>query len=86
MKTTISSSRMVRRFGDYLSQVKFRRDSFLIVKNNEPIAELVPVPEGRGGTWRDVVAAVRPLPGDPTFADDLEWVNRSDQLAENSWD
>jgi len=86
MKTTITSSQAVRRFGDCLSRVKFRRDTFLIVKNKEPIAELVPVPEGRGGIWKDVVAAVHALPGDPTFADDLDRVNASDQLPKNPWD
>ncbi|MCC5789009.1 MAG: hypothetical protein JJT75_05200, partial [Opitutales bacterium] len=67
-------------------KVKYRGDSFLIVKNNETIAELVPAPEGGGGTWNDIVAAVNALPDDPTFADDLEKVNALDQLPENRWD
>ena len=85
MKITISSSEAVRRFGDCLARIKYRGYSFVITKNDEPVAELVAAPGSRRATWREVAEALKGLPHDPTFADDLEKVNSSDQIPNNPW-
>lgn len=85
MKLEISSTDAVRRFGDCLARIKYRGDSFVITRNDEAVAELVPVAGGRRATWAEVEGSLSGLPLDPGFADDLETVNQSDQLAANPW-
>jgi prevent-host-death family protein len=85
MKVAISSTEAVRNFGDCLARLKYRGDSFVVTKNNEPVAELVPVP-GRHGTWGELRAVLGALPVEPAFADDLAKVNAADRAGANPWD
>jgi len=85
MKIQISSTEAVRRFGDCLARIKYRGDSFIITRNDEAVAELVPVAGVRRATWGAILSALDGLPRDPGFGDDLEAVNQSDQIASNPW-
>jgi len=85
MKIEISSTEAVRRFGDCLARIKFRAESFVITRNEEPVAELIPVSGGRRATWGEIQGALDGLPQDPGFAADLEAVNQSDQPPANPW-
>ncbi len=85
MKVEISSTDLVRHFGDYLARVKHRREAFVITKNHKPVAELSPASERRFATLDELKALFEALPRDPGFADDLEKVNASDVAAENPW-
>ena len=85
MRIEISSTEAVRRFGDCLARVKYRADSFVITRNEEPVAELVPVGGGSRATWGEIRRVVDGLPRDPGFAGDLETVNQSDQIPANPW-
>lgn len=82
----ISSTEAVRRFGDCLARIRYRGDRFVITKNDEPVAELVPVAGGQRATWAELTEALGKLPVDPGFADDLEAVNATDSIPENPWD
>jgi prevent-host-death family protein len=86
MKIAISSTEAVRNFGDCLARLKYRGDSFVVTKNNSPVAELVPVAGGRRGTWGEVREVLRALSTDPAFAEDLSKVNAADQAGSNPWD
>jgi len=86
MKFEISSTEAVRRFGDCLARIKYRGDRFVITRNDEPVAELLPVAGGRRATWAELERVVEGLPYDAGFADDLEAVNASDQIPANPWD
>lgn len=86
MRIEISSTEAARRFGDCLARVRYRGDRFVISRNGEPVAELVPVAGGRRATWADLEEAVQGLPHDAGFADDLEAVNASDRIPANPWD
>jgi len=86
MKTIITATEASRRMGDILRRVKNKGESFLLTKNNQPIAELRPVERSRRATWGEVVAAVNLLLVDPGFVEDLERVNRADRIPENPWD
>lgn len=86
MKIEIGSTEAARNFGDCLARIRYRGDSFVITRNNQPIAELVPAKQRLRATWRELEEAVRALPHDPSFADDLERVNAADRLPENPWD
>ena len=86
MKIEITSTKAARHFGDCLSRVKYRGDTFVITRNEEAIAELIPAPGSRRGTWAELMEALEGLPHDETFASDLEAVNASDQIPVNPWD
>jgi len=83
--TTISTTDAARHLGDYLARVKHKGEHFLLTKNDQPIAELMPAIGSRRATWRELASAVARLPQDPSFADDLEKVNEVDQPADNPW-
>ena len=83
--TTISTTDAARHLGDYLARVKHKGEHFLLTKNDQPIAELMPASGSRCATWGELASAVARLPQDPSFADDLERVNEADQPASNPW-
>ncbi len=85
MRIVISSTEAVRNFGDCLARIRYRGDSFLITRNDQAVAELVPAAGTRRARWGELVAAVAGLPHDPGFADDLERVNDADQIPANPW-
>jgi prevent-host-death family protein len=82
--TTISATDAARHLGDYLARVH-KGEHFVLTKNNQPIAELSPASGSRRATWGELIAAIAPLPRDPSFADDLEKVNEADQPGANPW-
>jgi len=84
--TTISTTEAARHLGDYLARVKHKGEHFLLTKNDQAIAELSPAAGSRRATWGELVSAVARLPRDPSFADDLEKVNQTDQAEGNPWD
>lgn len=84
--TTVSTTEVARHLGDYLARVKHKGERFLLTKNDQPIAELLPVGGSRRARWGDLTAAITRLPREPTFADDLEKVNEVDQPTKNPWD
>jgi len=86
MEFEISSTEAVRRFGDCLSRIKYRGDRFVITRNDEAVAELVPAAGTRRATWAELEEALDGLPIDERFASDLESVNEADQTPENPWD
>lgn len=85
MATIISTTDAARHLGDYLARVKHKGEHFILTKNDHAIAELTPAQGSRRATWGDLTDALRDLPFDPTFADDLEKVNASDRIPENPW-
>ncbi len=85
MKTTISSTHLVRNLGDCLARVRYRGECFRIKKNDEIIAEMIPSHATGGCTWAEIARAVAAYPADADFADDLERVNRLDVEPENPW-
>lgn len=85
MEYRISATELARSVGEVLGKIRFRRDSFVIERNGEPVARMAPLVSSEVtvaeafGAWSDAG------PADPGFADDLERVNRSDKPARNPW-
>ncbi|MFQ5899769.1 MAG: type II toxin-antitoxin system Phd/YefM family antitoxin [Candidatus Methylomirabilia bacterium] len=85
MEHRISATELARKLGDILARVRYRGDSFVVERNGDPVARLVPLPEKSTpllealGAWR---AAGAP---DPAFADDLERIGAADRPPGNAW-
>jgi antitoxin (DNA-binding transcriptional repressor) of toxin-antitoxin stability system len=85
MAISISSTDVARHLGDYLARIKHRGESFIVTRNDQPLAQLTPISANRTATWRQLREALATLPIDPSFADDLEKVNAADQPLANPW-
>ncbi len=86
MEHRITATDLARRVGDILGRVRYRGDSFLVERNGELVARVVPVAENPPATLREVVAVwMGAGPSDETFADDLERVREADSPAEDPW-
>jgi antitoxin (DNA-binding transcriptional repressor) of toxin-antitoxin stability system len=85
MATKISSTEAARNLGDCLAKIKHTGETFILSKNEKPVATLGPLPGTRTVTFRKLWELWRKLPADPGFADDLEAVNNADQPPKNPW-
>jgi prevent-host-death family protein len=82
----ISATELVRHLGDLLGRVRYRGDSFLIERNGDPVARLVPVPGKSIASLREALEAWRAAgPPDPSLAEDLERVGAADRPPGNPW-
>ena len=75
METTITATELAKGLSDVLNRVKYKNEQFIIQRNGETIARIVPAPAPRGKTLDEIIAKVGDLrmPGGG-FADDLEAV------------
>ncbi len=86
MEYRISATDLARRVGEILGKVRFRRDSFVVDRNGEPVARLIPMSSSEETTLAEAVRAWLEAPtSDESFADDLERVNRADRPPRNPW-
>lgn len=84
METTITATELARSLSDVLNRVKYRGERFVVQKNGELVATIVPVAgDPPGTTVKELIAKIGNLP--PVgggFADDLEAVQREQGLVE----
>ncbi len=86
MEHRISATELARRLGDILGRIRYRGESFVIERNNAPVARIGPVAGSRRLTAREALAAWREAgAGDARFADDLERVGAADRPPRNPW-
>jgi prevent-host-death family protein len=83
MEKTITATELARSLSDVLNRVHYRNERFIIQRNGESIAALVPAGPQRGVMLHDALRALGELkmPGDG-FADDLEEIQANQPLAE----
>jgi prevent-host-death family protein len=85
MEYRITATELARKIGDVLGRVRYRGDSFVVERNGDPVARIVPVTVA-GGTVTDALRAWRDAGApDPSFADDLELVNSWDEPPDLEW-
>ena len=46
MPVRLTVTELVRNFAEYINRVVYRRESFVLLRGNRPVAELKPVPSG----------------------------------------
>lgn len=85
METPISSTEAARHLGDVLARVKHAGESFVLTKNEKPLARLVPLGVPARPNGAEIMRELERLPHDPEFAGDLERVNRMDRIPDNPW-
>jgi prevent-host-death family protein len=86
MEARISATELARRLGDILGRVRYRGESFVIERNGDPVARLVPVPGKDATTLREALAAWRSAgKPDSRFADDLERIGEADHPPDYPW-
>lgn len=86
MDIRISATELARNVGDILGRIRYRGDSFVVERNGEPVARVVPVVERPTATLAEVVGAWSSAGApDPDFAQDLEEVGSADRLPEDPW-
>jgi prevent-host-death family protein len=87
MMLRISATELARKLGEVLGKVRYRRDVFVVERNGEPVARILPWPAATDATLGEAFRAWREAGGadDPTFADELERVNRADRAPRNPW-
>ncbi|MGH7318481.1 MAG: type II toxin-antitoxin system Phd/YefM family antitoxin [Candidatus Rokuibacteriota bacterium] len=86
METRISATDLARKLGDVLGRVRYRGDSFIVERNGDPVARLVPLPEKSTATLREALSAWRAAAKpDPAFAADLERVGAADRPPASPW-
>ena len=86
MDRRISASLLARRLADILGRVRYRGETFLVMRHKVAIARILPA----GGAARASLAdAARQwmtgAPTDPSFAADLERVATADRPPKNPW-
>lgn len=85
----MTSTEVVRRFGDVLAEIKHGGKSIVVTKSGEAVAELRPVVAPRGCNLREFAElwGARNMDDDDgdRFAEDLATVNSADQPGANPW-
>lgn len=86
MEHRISATELARKLEEILGRIHSRGDSFVVERNGDPVARLVPLPEGSKFSLREGLAAwCAAGEPEPAFADDLERVGAADRPPENVW-
>jgi prevent-host-death family protein len=87
MENTVTATELARNLGDILGKVRYRHETFIVERNGEPIARLVPLSSRNAVGLAEGLRAWRATAGhDPSFADDLERVNAADRPPRNPWE
>lgn len=87
MSTTITATEAARSFSDLLNRVRYRGETFRIVRSGEEVAQLT-TPSHSGISLRELLDTLQAnRPDDPEFADDLVRIQASQpKLVEDPWD
>ena len=83
METTITATELARSLSDVLNRVHYRNERFIVQRNGETIATLVPPGPLRGTTLQEIAEKLRGLEfPDGDFADDLEEIQANQSRSE----
>jgi hypothetical protein len=86
MEIRITATELARKLGDVLGRIRYRSESFVVERNGEAVARILPMATATAGVVGDGLRAWREVgQGDERFADDLESVNRADRPPRNPW-
>lgn len=82
METRITATELAKSLSDVLNRVKYKGEQFVVERNGEPIATIVPAAPPRSITLREFLLRYKHFPRpDDKFADDLEAIQASQPKA-----
>lgn len=86
MDIRISATELARNVGDVLGRIRYRGDSFLVERNGQAVARVVPVVERPTASLGEVIGGWSSAGSpEPDFARDLEAVATVDRPPEDPW-
>ena len=86
MEYRITATELARRVGDVLGRVRYRGDSFVVERNGEAVARVLPVAGSSPTSLDEALAAWRSAgEPEPEFATDLERVGMLDRPPQDPW-
>ncbi len=87
MDTVITATEAARKFSDLLNRVRYRGETFRIMRSGEAVAQLTAPPRS-GTSLRALLSKLSAdTTGDPEFADELERIQAEQPSAgEGLWD
>lgn len=86
MEYRITATELARKIGSVLGRVRYRGDSFIVERNGEAVARVLPVAGASPATLAEAFAAWRSAgEPEPEFAADLERVSALDRAPEDPW-
>lgn len=86
MDIRISATELARNVGDVLGRIRYRGDSFVVERNGEAVARVVPLVERPTATLEEVLGGWCSAGSlEPDFARDLEEVGSADRPPEDPW-
>jgi antitoxin (DNA-binding transcriptional repressor) of toxin-antitoxin stability system len=86
MEYRITATELARRVGSVLGRVRYRGDSFLVERNGEAVARVLPVAAASPASLAEALSAWRSAgEPEPEFAADLEGVGTLDRPPEDPW-
>lgn len=88
MNTTITATEAARRFSDLLNRVRYRGETFRIVRSGEEVAQLTAASPRSETSLRALLSRLQTeKTDDPEFADELERIQAEQPtLGEGHWD
>ncbi len=87
MTTTITATEAARSFSDLLNRVRYRGETFRIVRSGEEVAQLTALPRSKTSLRALLSKLQAERTNDPEFADDLERIQAEQPtLDEGHWD
>lgn len=86
MENKVSATELARSLGDILGRIRYKGESFTVVRNGRPVARLTPVRDPHPVTLGEAVSEWKDATGaDPELAGDLERVRAADRPPGNPW-
>jgi prevent-host-death family protein len=86
MEHRISATDLARNLGDVLARVRYRSDSYLVERNGDAVARVVPLATATPTTALEALSVWREAgKADPAFAADLERVSALDVAPGDPW-
>jgi prevent-host-death family protein len=86
MEYRITATELARRVGSVLGRVRYRGDSFVVERNGEPVARVLPVAGASPASLAEAFGAWRSAgEAEPEFAADLERVGALDRPPADPW-
>ena len=85
MVRKVTATELARNVGEILGRIRYQGDSYVIERNGEVVARIIPEEEPEPATVRDLVELWEGFDPDPELADLLEGVDDFEYPPDDVW-